>query len=169
MDILLIDLTNTISNVRLSYLNCISLTFAGLKMSHLQYGAFAWVKMGIVNYSKKRDARDITWSKYTALIGSLFKQMIVVKVCMIFTWTLPYYSINSKSKLGFGGLPIVIANATWCVLQIVTTEATRAASPSSAAYMRQWIGSALVQIMAYCLFDTKPLSTSVQGYCQLDT
>ena len=26
------------------------------------------------------------------------------------------------------------------------------------AYMRQWIGSALVPIMACCLFGTKPLS-----------
>ena len=42
-------------------------------------------------------------------------------------------------------------------------------SPPSAAYMHQWIGSALVQIMA-CrrLFGTKPLSKPVLGYCQLD-
>ena len=31
-------------------------------------------------------------------------------------------------------------------------------SPPSAAYMRQWIGSALVHIMACRLFGTKPLS-----------
>ena len=31
-------------------------------------------------------------------------------------------------------------------------------SPPSAAYMRQWTGSALVQIMACRLFDAKPLS-----------
>ena len=30
--------------------------------------------------------------------------------------------------------------------------------PSSAAYMRQWIGSTLIQIMAYRLFDAKPSS-----------
>ena len=35
-----------------------------------------------------------------------------------------------------------------------------------AAYMRQWIGSALVQIMACCPFGTKPLSKSMLGYCQ---
>ena len=41
-------------------------------------------------------------------------------------------------------------------------------SPPSAAYMCQWIGSALVQIMACRLFSTKPLSKPMLGYCQLD-
>ena len=41
-------------------------------------------------------------------------------------------------------------------------------SPPSAAYMRQWIGSALVQIMACRLFGTKPLSKPMLGYCLLD-
>ena len=38
----------------------------------------------------------------------------------------------------------------------------------SAAYMRQWIGSVLVQIMACRLFGAKALSKPVLGYCQLD-
>ena len=38
----------------------------------------------------------------------------------------------------------------------------------SAAYMRRWIGSALVQVMACRLFGAKPLSKPMQGYCQLD-
>ena len=37
----------------------------------------------------------------------------------------------------------------------------------SAAYMRQLIGSVLVQIMACRLFGAKPLSTPMLGYCQL--
>ena len=41
-------------------------------------------------------------------------------------------------------------------------------SPPSAGYMRQWIGSALVQLMACHLFGTKPLSKLMLGYCQLD-
>ena len=40
---------------------------------------------------------------------------------------------------------------------------------SSAAYMRQWIGTVLVQIMACRLFDTKPLSKPVLVYCPLGT
>ena len=42
-------------------------------------------------------------------------------------------------------------------------------SPPSAAYMCQWIGSALVQIMAWSLFGAKPLSKPMLRYCQLDT
>ena len=38
----------------------------------------------------------------------------------------------------------------------------------SAAYMRQWIWSALLQIMACRLFGAKPLSETMLGNCQLD-
>ena len=41
--------------------------------------------------------------------------------------------------------------------------------PLSAAYMRQWTGSSLVQIMACRLFGAKPLSKPMLGYCQLDS
>ena len=41
-------------------------------------------------------------------------------------------------------------------------------SPPNAAYMWQIIWSALVQIMACCLFGTKLLSKPMLGYCQLD-
>ena len=41
-------------------------------------------------------------------------------------------------------------------------------SPPTAAYMRQWIGAALVQIMAYRLFGAKPFSKPMLGYCQLE-
>ena len=38
----------------------------------------------------------------------------------------------------------------------------------SAAYMCQWTGSALVQIMACHLIGTKPLSEQMLVYCQMD-
>ena len=38
----------------------------------------------------------------------------------------------------------------------------------SAAYMRQWTGSALVQIMAFSLFSAKPLSKQMLDYHQLN-
>ena len=44
--------------------------------------------------------------------------------------------------------------------------------PPSAAYIRQRIGSALVQIMACrltLLFGTKPLPEPMLAYCQLDS
>ena len=41
-------------------------------------------------------------------------------------------------------------------------------SPHSAEHMCQWIRSALVQIMACCLFGTKPLSKPMLGYCRME-
>ena len=41
-------------------------------------------------------------------------------------------------------------------------------SPPSAAYMRQWIGSALVRVMACRLFGAKPLTEPMLTYRQLD-
>ena len=40
--------------------------------------------------------------------------------------------------------------------------------PPSAAYIRQRIRSALVQIIACRLFGAKPLSKPMLDYCQLD-
>ena len=41
-------------------------------------------------------------------------------------------------------------------------------SPPSASYMRQWIGSVLVQIMACRIFGANPLSKLMLGFYQLD-
>ena len=41
--------------------------------------------------------------------------------------------------------------------------------PPSAAYMRQWTGSALVQVMACHLFGAKPFPEPMLAYCQLDS
>ena len=41
-------------------------------------------------------------------------------------------------------------------------------SPPSAAYIHQWTGSALLQVMACHLFGTKPLPEPMTTYCQLD-
>ena len=41
-------------------------------------------------------------------------------------------------------------------------------SPPCAAYMRQWLRSALVQIKACRLFGAKPLPKPMLGYCQVD-
>ena len=41
-------------------------------------------------------------------------------------------------------------------------------SPPSAAYMRQWTGSSLVQVMPCRLFGAKPLPEPKLTYCQLD-
>ena len=41
-------------------------------------------------------------------------------------------------------------------------------SPPSGVYMHWWTGSALVQIMACCLFSAKSLPEPMLVYCQLD-
>ena len=42
-------------------------------------------------------------------------------------------------------------------------------SPPSAAYMRQWTGSPLVQVKACRLFGAKPLPEQMLHYCQWDS
>ena len=42
-------------------------------------------------------------------------------------------------------------------------------SPPSAAYMRKWTGSLLVQVMAWRQIGAKPLPEPVLAYCQLDS
>ena len=48
----------------------------------------------------------------------------------------------------------------------VSTTININSSPHSAAYMRRWIGSALIQIMVCRLFGTKPLSEQRFRYSQ---
>ena len=40
-------------------------------------------------------------------------------------------------------------------------------SPFSAAYVHQWTGSVLLQVMAWRLFGAKPLPEPMLAYCQL--
>ena len=53
-----------------------------------------------------------------------------------------------------------------CLFRRIFTSLLR--QTHSAAYVRQWIGSELVKIMACRLFGAKPLSKPMLGYCQLD-
>ena len=49
------------------------------------------------------------------------------------------------------------------------TKSNFNSSPPSAAYMRQWTGPALVQVMAWRLFGAKPSPEPMQAYHQLDS
>ena len=57
------------------------------------------------------------------------------------------------------------------LLQIMASYASPGlnSSPPSAAYMRQWIGSPMVQVMACRLFRAKPLPEAMLAYCQLNS
>ena len=50
--------------------------------------------------------------------------------------------------------------------EVYITHVIFNSSPPSAAYLHQWIGWALVQIMACSLLGANPSSEPVSGYCQ---
>ena len=58
---------------------------------------------------------------------------------------------------------------TWYLNQYFENLEKRKLTHPSAAYMRQWTGSALVHIMACRLFGAKPLPEPMLAYCQLDS
>ena len=61
-------------------------------------------------------------------------------------------------------------NIMWRELHILSLNSKPVnSSPLSTAYIRRWIGYALVQIMACRLLGTKPLSIPMLGYYQLGT
>ena len=67
------------------------------------------------------------------------------------------------------GIPVCLTTRTLSsFLHEFTVNTVFQLSPPSAAYMRQWSGSALVQIMACRLDGAKPLSEPMLMYCQLD-
>ena len=53
-----------------------------------------------------------------------------------------------------------------CLLSRVCTTINHNSSPQSVAYIRRWIGSALLQILVCRLFGTKPLSEQTFRYSQ---
>ena len=61
-----------------------------------------------------------------------------------------------------------VMTARWHAHIFAVISSVFNSSPPSAAYMCQWIGSTLVQIMACRLFGAKPLSKPMMVYCQLD-
>ena len=82
---------------------------------------------------------------------------------------------------GWTGLCLLPAkSSTTCVITVLTNDkivnvsdekfnaSWVNSSPRRAAYMRQWSGSALFQIMAWCQIGAKPLSKSMLGFYQFD-
>ena len=55
-----------------------------------------------------------------------------------------------------------------CDIAIVSGNKNLNSFPPSVAYMRQWIWSALLQIMAFRLFGNKPSFKLMLGYCQFE-
>ena len=108
-----------------------------------------WVNIGSVDVflldcTKALPEPKLTWHQKIQWHSSEISQPSITKV-----------SIKSTSIKFHSNLP-------------GANELSINSSPPSAAYTRQWIGSALVQIMACRLFGAKPLSEPMLGNCQLD-
>ena len=79
------------------------------------------------------------------------------------------FGVHSPQKLhGIHSAFLFSSVGSLTSIEIQKKEKEMNSSPPSAAYMSQWIRSALVQIMAWHLFSAKPLSEPMLGYCQLD-
>ena len=75
--------------------------------------------------------------------GNFFNQQLLRLFSVVFTQS------PDKGNITFGGISIN-------------------SSPPSAGYVRRRIGPVLIQVMACRLFGAKPLSKTMQDYCQLD-
>ena len=67
------------------------------------------------------------------------------------------------------GKRLISMNMTDVSFVLENTKSSFLNSYPPSAYMRQWIGSALVQIMAWRLVGAKPLPEPMLAYCQLDS
>ena len=85
-----------------------------------------------------------------------------------------HFELNSHWLLWCASFPFMakFEPCAFLCVQIVNRTHTNNAyinsSPTSAACMRQWIGSTFVQILACWLFSTRPLSKLVLVCCQLN-
>ena len=75
----------------------------------------------------------------------------ILQVCFIGTGAIVWYDWPNASKATLSNMD------------------TYNSSPPSAAYMRQWIGPSLVQVLACRLFGAKPLPEPMLAYWQLDS
>ena len=78
-------------------------------------------------------------------------------------WYIMILMINIHNHKRLNNYSYVNRFITW-----VTSAGPVFTPPSSDTYMRQWIGSVLVQIMACRSFGAKPSSEPMLGYCQFD-
>ena len=89
--------------------------------------------------------------------------------------------MSSSDVSGLGDGLVLVWVMAWCCWRQAITWATDNSyyvamwrdsvnsSPASAAYTRQWTGSALVQVMTCRLSDAKPLPELMLPYCRMDS
>ena len=93
-------------------------------------------------------------------------------------WPIP---MSSSDVSGLGDGLVLVWVMAWCCWRQAITWATDNSyyiamwrdsvnsSPASAAYTRQWTGSALVQVMTCRLSGAKPLPELMLAYCRMDS
>ena len=93
-------------------------------------------------------------------------------------WLIP---MSSSDVSGLGDGLVLVWVMAWCCWRQAITWATDYSyyvamwcdsvnsSPASAAYTRQWTGSALVQVMTCRLSGAKPLPELMLAYCRMDS
>ena len=91
--------------------------------------------------------------------------------CQAITWTSAGILLRNKLQGNFDQNPFIFiqenafGNIICETAAILSRPQCVNSSPSRDAYMRQWVGSALGQIMACRLFGDKSLSKLMLGYC----
>ena len=111
-----------------------------------------------------------TWYLCTALDKEHSRYMWRANVCYVLGQLMLVLALLGMDLSLLTHLPLVLG---WYGLYeprspLSTKRPINSLSPPSATYMHQWIGSALVQIMACRLFGAKSLSKPMLAYCQLD-
>ena len=118
-------------------------------------------EMTEISAFSKKNCRYVSWSVLTSF---KFKPWILYSYTSTMTNVQMPKHLLSLHGRAFLENPLSIG-AIICQSLLVTDPMDFNSSPPSAAYMCQWIRSALVQIMARRLFGAQPSYKPMPGYC----
>ena len=104
-----------------------------------------------------RDSDNHQWALIIYSVYAKNQGPISIERCDLTSIWIPHYKNKTVSCLSYlyNGNPHTLKEHLYIEAGPSTQSVN--ASPSSATYMHQWTGSALVQVMACCLFGNKPL------------
>ena len=118
-----------------------------------------------MTHAKKQNTQIPFFSIKDIYVAKHLKQnsMPGYRKCLPYIELHENFAMSKHSHARFGEFQKSTVNmiSTLCLLCQILTHPR----PPGAAYRRQWIGSALVRIMACRLFGANPLSKPMLGYC----
>ena len=114
---------------------------------------------------------DVAYSNHYLVLWyyyHMFMYLSVLHWCAGYSFSLTQHSLYANGVIYCGHN--VVVSVHWHIVQSDYNHYAELlnSSPSCASYMRQWIGSVLVQMMACRQFSAKPLSKAMLEYCYLD-